>query len=84
MDLFSTIPEGRNGTQGCEMKKILAYSKEKDLYCPKMTTDALRGGETALRASDPGAPPVTLIPGRFRGRTWLGSLTYKVIFNVVL
>ena len=66
------------------MRKILAYSKEKDLYCPKMMTDALRGGETALRASDAGAPPVTLIPGRFRGRTWLGSLTYKVIFNVVL
>lgn len=51
------------------MRNILAYAKEKDLYCPKMMTDAFRGGQTAPRASDLGLPLGTCIPRRFRGRT---------------
>lgn len=50
-----------------------------------LVADALGGGgKTAIRISDPTLPPGTCIPGRFRGREWLGSLIDKVIFNVVL
>lgn len=56
----------------------------KNSYCPKVVTNILGSGEVAIRASDLGSPSVTCIPGRYRGKSWLGSLIYKVIFNVVL
>lgn len=62
----------------------MAYSKEEDLDCPKMMADPLGVGETGIKTSNLGSHLLPRFQGDSGGRTWLGSLTYKVVFNVVL
>lgn len=81
MDSCSTSPEGRPSADGNE-GEMGAQSREKVNIVQKGGR-CTGGWKAAIRASDPQSPPVTCIPGGLRGGTRLGSLIYKVTFNVV-